>query len=150
MTTIPTIFGFRQAAITFYSICLLALSGIAYAETPEEALAQLVKDIRLMTPTMAAAFADGRYITKKGDTLDRIIAQTMDDTPVRREILMKAIVLANPHAFKRKNPNWMYADKQLKLPSAEDIHRVVFNNSGGLLDAKKAARAERQAWVQFP
>ena len=148
MTTLPTIFGFRQAAIACYSVCLLGLSGIAYAETPEEALAQLVKDIRLMTPTMAAAFADGRYITKKGDTLDRIIAQTMDDTPVRREILMKAIV--NPHAFKRKNPNWMYADKQLKLPTAEDIHRVVFNNSGGILDAKKAAHAERRSWVQFP
>ena len=150
MTTLPTMAGFRQAAIAFYSVCLMAFSGTGHAETPDEALAQLVKDIRLMTPTMAAAFADGRYITKKGDTLDRIIAQTMDDTPVRREILMKAIVHANPHAFKRKNPNWMYADKQLKLPTAEDIHRVVFNNSGGLLDAKKAAHAERQSWVQFP
>ena len=88
MTTLPTMAGFRQAAIDFYSVCLLAFSGVAYAETPEEALAQLVKDIRLMTPTMAAAFADGRYITKKGDTLDRIIAQTMDDTPVRRDCLL--------------------------------------------------------------
>ena len=42
MTTLPTMAGFRQAAIAFYSVCLLAFSGVAYAETPEEALAQLV------------------------------------------------------------------------------------------------------------
>jgi Tfp pilus assembly protein FimV len=150
MRKLPTMIGIHRVFISVCSAGLLAFAGIAHSESPEEALAQLVKDIRLMTPTMAAAFADGRYITKKGDTLDRIIAQTMDDTPVRREILMKAIVHANPHAFKRKNPNWMYADKQLKLPTAEDIHRVVFNNSGGLLDAKKAAHAERRSWVQYP
>lgn len=150
MIRVPNKVGIRQVAVTLCSLWLLTCSFIASAESPEEALAQLVKDIRLMTPTLAEAFADGRYITKKGDTLDRIIAQTMVDNPVRKEILMKAIVRANPHAFKRKNPNWMYANKQLKLPTADDIHQVVFNNSGGILNAKKAAHADRQSWVQFP
>ena len=131
-------------------ISLLFSSVSTVAESPEEALAQLIKDVRLMTPTLAEAFADGRYITKKGDTLDRIIASTMVDNPVRKSILRQAIVLANPHAFKRKNPNWMYANKQLKLPTAEDIHNVVFTNSRGILNEKRAASAERKSWVQYP
>ena len=131
-------------------ICVLCLSPLALSESPEEALAQLVKDIRLMTPTLKEAFQDGRYITKPGDTLDMIMSQTIDDNPVRKSILRKAIVEANPHAFKRKNPNWMYANKQLKLPTADDIHNVVFKESGGMLDAKRAAQNERQSWVKYP
>ena len=130
--------------------CILCLSQLAFSESPEEALAQLVKDIRLMTPTLKEAFQDGRYITKPGDTLDMIMSQTIDDNPVRKSILRKAIVEANPHAFKRKNPNWMYANKQLKLPTADDIHNVVFKESGGMLDAKRAAQTERQSWVKYP
>ncbi len=140
----------RKTGLAVTALLALCITPVAIAESPEEALAQLVKDINLMTPTLAEAFADGRYITKKGDTLDSIIAQTMVDMPVRKEILRQAIVLANPRAFKRKNPNWMYANKQLKLPTAQDIHNVVFNNSGSILESKKAARAERQSWVKFP
>ncbi|MAH74025.1 MAG: hypothetical protein CBC09_08040 [Cellvibrionales bacterium TMED49] len=141
---------YSKLFVALFVMSLLFSSVSAVAESPEEALAQLIKDVRLMTPTLAEAFADGRYITKKGDTLDRIIANTMVDNPVRKSILRQAIVLANPHAFKRKNPNWMYANKQLKLPTAEDIHNVVFTNSGGILDAKKAASVERKSWVQYP
>lgn len=134
----------------FKVICLLCLGPFAIAQSPEEALAQLVKDIRLMTPTLKEAFQDGRYITKPGDTLDMIMSQTIDDNPVRKSILRKAIVEANPHAFKRKNPNWMYANKQLRLPTADDIHKVVFKESGGMLDAKRAAQTERQSWIKYP
>mgnify|MGYP001156992325 CR=1 FL=1 len=136
--------------IVLKALWLLCLSPVAFSESPEEALAQLVKDIRLMTPTLKEAFQDGRYITKPGDTLDMIMSQTIDDNPVRKSILRKAIVEANPHAFKRKNPNWMYANKQLKLPTADDIHNVVFKESGGMLDAKRAAQTERKSWVKYP
>ena len=146
---LPTL-KFTEGFMALVLISLLFSSVSTVAESPEEALAQLIKDVRLMTPTLAEAFADGRYITKKGDTLDRIIASTMVDNPVRKSILRQAIVLANPHAFKRKNPNWMYANKQLKLPTAEDIHNVVFINSRGLLNEKRAASTERKSWVQYP
>ena len=136
--------------LAVFAVGVLSLGTPSFAETPEEALAQLVKDIRLMTPTLKAAFKDGRYITKPGDTLDMIIAQTMDENPVRKELLRKAIVHANPHAFKRKNPNWMYANRQLKLPTADDIHSVVFKDSGGILSKKRAEQSERQSWVKFP
>ena len=88
----------------------------------------------------------GDYRTKPGDTLNAIIQAHLRDLPVRISILRQAIVMINPHAFKRKNPNWMYAGKRIKLPTVKDIKRVVFKR-----EPEKAARsASTDQWIQYP
>ena len=143
---LPTL-NFTEGFMALFLISLLFSSVSTVAESPEEALAQLIKDVRLMTPTLAEAFADGRYITKKGDTLDRIIASTMVDNPVRKSILRQAIVLANPHAFKRKNPNWMYSGRKLKLPTVEDLNKCIFTDSA--IEEMQEKR-NKDDWIHHP
>ena len=87
---------------------------------------------------------------RHGETLDGIIAKVLPKMPLRKKILRAAIVQANPHAFKRKNPNWMYANKKIKLPDSTDIHNVIFTKSSNKLNAKQLARDERKSWVSFP
>jgi hypothetical protein len=87
---------------------------------------------------------------RRGETLDGIIASALPGLPLRKNILRQAVVLANPHAFKRRNPNWMYAGKRIKLPDSGDIHRVIFTQSSDKMDKAKSAREERKTWVHYP
>lgn len=155
---------FLVAIISAIATALLAAfsAGTAHANPTanfanmtdsKKALARLVKDIDLLRPALAAKSeeaVDGYYLIRRGDTLNGIIAKTLPDVPLRKQILQQAIVLANPHAFKRKNPNWMYADKRIKLPGPEEIHHVIFTQSRVKLDKAKSTREERKSWVHYP
>ena len=127
-------------------LILIGFSGevtgqVTYRAT-EDALKQLIKDIEALRKAPASGTTVGRpdgaagsskkgllggtYVTKRGDTLNQIIQSQVSGLPLKMNILRLAIVNANPHAFKRSNPNWMYAGKRLKLPSVDDIRSVVF------------------------
>jgi len=89
------------------------------------------------------------YDVRSGDTLDGIIQGQLDNSPVHTDILRQAIVLANPHAFRRNNPHWLYANRQLKLPEEADIHRAVFKRS--TLQSETVNRARKKSdWVRYP
>jgi len=134
--------------ISLVAFCLLSGTAQAESMSAERALAQLVKDIKRAQPALANnGSEDGYYTTRPGDTVDMILNRMLPNMPVRRDILRKALVKANPHAFKRSNPNWMYANKKLKLPGATDIHNVVFTDQ---VNDKKSNQEERLSWVKYP
>ncbi len=136
------------AAASVLLLCVLSSSTIAASENAERALAQLVKDVRRLQPTLAANKSeDGYYTTRPGDTVDMILQTMLPNMPVKKAILRQALVKANPHAFKRSNPNWMYANKKLRLPGADDIHNVIFVEQA---ENKKSKRDERLSWVKYP
>lgn len=133
------------------------VSGQVTYRATEDALKQLVKDIEALRKAPASGVIDkkeqpsglvmGTYLTKPGDTLNRIISKQLPDLPLRHNIVRMAIVKANPHAFKRKNPNWMYAGKTLRLPSVDDIRSVVFRDI--TLD-KKSFTPNPDSWIKYP
>ncbi len=89
------------------------------------------------------------YDVRSGDTLDGIIQGQLDNSPVHKDILRQAIVLANPHAFRRNNPHWLYANRQIKLPEEADIHRAVFKRP--VLQNEIVNRARKKSdWVRYP
>ena len=149
------IFLLGLISIILSALLSVVAAGTAQAQTAstKKALAQLIKDIDLLRPALAAKAEksqDGYYTIRRGETLDGIIAKVLPSMPLRKSIIRQAIVLANPHAFKRRNPNWMYADKKIKLPDTKDIHRVIFiEPSNGMAKAKNS-RQQRQDWVHFP
>jgi Tfp pilus assembly protein FimV len=152
---IVRIFWLSAISIVAAGLVATATAGAAFADSAdaEAALAQLMQDISalqegLEQPVMASQ--NGYYKTRMGDTLSQIIERTVPDVPVRKKILQQAIVRANPHAFKRNNPNWMFADRKLKLPDAGDIHKVVFTDAAGKSAKKPSHYDERDDWVQFP
>lgn len=166
MKLIKTFFNNRVIAIrkvfpnSIISIIASALAavlsaGIAHADSAStvKALDQLFKDIDRLKPVLterASVIEDGYYLIRHGETLDGIIARVLPNLPLRRKILREAVVHANPHAFKRKNPNWMYANKKIKLPDSGDIHNIIFTRSSKKINRKKTAREERKSWVHYP
>jgi Tfp pilus assembly protein FimV len=152
---VAKLFWFCAISLVATGLVATATAGAAFADSAEAkaALAQLMQDISalqegLEQPMMVSQ--NGYYKTRLGDTLSQIIERTVPNVPVRKKILQQAIVRANPHAFKRNNPNWMFADRKLKLPDAGDIHKVVFTDAAGKSSKKPSHYDERDNWVQFP
>ncbi|MEZ7860140.1 MAG: hypothetical protein ACI9BG_000249 [Parasphingorhabdus sp.] len=155
MTFMRKVFLLALISIILSALVSVVAAGTAQAQTAstKKALAQLIKDIDLLRPALAAKSEksqDGYYMIRRGETLDGIIAKVLPSMPLRKSIIRQAIVLANPHAFKRRNPNWMYADKKIKLPDTKDIHRVIFTQPSNGMAKAKNSRQQRRDWVHFP
>ena len=87
---------------------------------------------------------DGFYLVKSGDTLDQIVERIYPNSQIRKNILQQAFVLANPNSFRNGNPNFLYADQTLSLPTEEHISRIIFNENS------RIERSNRTEWVRFP
>ena len=116
----------------------------------DSALRRLVKDLEQAMQEAKEGFSanrDGTYLVKRGDYLDKIIRTTVGNYPFKRDILRKAFVQSNPKVFRRSNPNWMYANKTMRIPGVEDIKRVIFKDQP---DNKSSAKNPYEGWVRYP
>ena len=83
------------------------------------------------------------YRVRRGDTLDAIIRRSFNTSKIRRPIIRQAFVKANPSAFRRSNPNWMYAGKVLTMPKVGDFQKAIFVNGA-------PAASGKNNWVTYP
>ena len=116
----------------------------------DSALKRLIKDLEtamLEANEGIAVNEDGTYLVRKGDYLDKIIKQTVGNYPFKRDILRKAFVLANPKVFRRSNPNWMYANKKMRIPAVDDIKKVIFKDQP---KGKSSSKDPYAGWVRYP
>ena len=122
----------------------------------DDALSRMVADLERQLEEAAAlakedaVAANGTYVVKKGDYLDKIINQTVGSSPLRRDILRRAFVRANPHAFMRANPNWLLASKQLRVPEADDIKKVIFTDESRRASKQRESANPHEGWIQYP
>lgn len=91
--------------------------------------------------------ATGFYEVRPGDTLDGIINRAIQGSSIRKDMLRSAFISANPHAFPSSNPNRMLSGVRLRVPTAEDVMRLVFTVDPATLELE---RRVRQSWVRFP
>ena len=66
-----------------------------------------------------------KYKVKKNETLSDIILKNYGTKNFNLDILSLSIVHFNKHAFVRKNPNFLYANKTLYLPSVLEIKNLL-------------------------
>ena len=66
-----------------------------------------------------------KYKVKKNETLSEIILKNYGVKHFNIDILSLSIVHFNKHAFVRKNPNYLYANKTLYLPSVLEIKNLL-------------------------
>ena len=66
-----------------------------------------------------------KYKVKKNETLSDIILKNYGIKHFNIDILSLSIVHFNKHAFVRKNPNFLYAEKTLHLPSILEIKNLL-------------------------
>ena len=66
-----------------------------------------------------------KYKVKKNETLSDIILKNYGVKHFNNDVLSLSIVHFNRHAFVRKNPNFLFANKTLHLPSLLEIKNLI-------------------------
>ena len=90
----------------------------------------------------------GTHRVRRGETLDMVIRRIAPNSKLQKNVLRQAFVKANPHAFRRNNPNWLYAGAVLQVPDIEHLRQVVFKDVPG--KSRKDISGEKAGWIRFP
>ena len=76
---------------------------------------------------------DANYTAKHkvlpNETLSHVIAKHYANSGLNLKFIEMAIVAANRKAFVRGNPNFLYADKTLHLPSLNEIQNMILGKN---------------------
>lgn len=124
---------------------VLPLRSASSSAPAEAALAQLLRGFAQLEGELSRTpLAGERYRVQPGDTLDEIIFRTLGDLSVRHEVIRDAFIQANPRAFRRKNPNYLLAGVELRVPRAEDFRAVVFD------DPQVGQTVDRRRMIRYP
>lgn len=86
------------------------------------------------------------YKVKPGDSLDKVIRQTMGESPLKVELLRKAYVQQNPQAFIKTSPPILRAGVVLAVPNHDDLLRQYLRPRDGMLSDPN----DRKNWVRYP
>ena len=95
---------------------------------------------------VSAAAPSATYRVKTGDTLDKVIRQTMSDSPLKVELLRKAYIQQNPQAFVKTSPPVLKAGVVLSVPNHDDLLRLYLRPRDGVLSDPN----DRKNWVRYP
>ena len=87
------------------------------------------------------------YEISPGDTLDGIINRSVGKTSIRKDMMRRAFVVANPNAFPSGNPNRMLSGVRVRIPTADDVMSLIFSVDPAELEI---AKRSRESWVHFP
>ena len=121
-----------------------------------DALERMLSDLKkavdesVSTGDISQIDEDGYYLVKRGDSLSRIIERVIAKTNINGEFLKKAFVAANPKAFKRANPNWLYANSKLRLPLEKDFRKLVFKRGNKNSEKNDESTDPYKDWIQYP
>ena len=66
-----------------------------------------------------------KYLIRSGDTLASIQKKFYNGSGLNSHIVQLSIIILNPHAFVKNNPNFMYSNKELYLPGKKNIEDLL-------------------------
>lgn len=84
------------------------------------------------------------HVVRKNDTLAKIINKYYRGSGLNRDFLELAIIKANPKAFVRENPNYLFAGRTIKLPSVNQISAMMLGQ--GAAPATSTARDDDEIY----
>ena len=131
------------------------MNGAEKNEELSRALERMLSDLKksvdesVSTGDISQIDENGYYLVKRGDSLSRIIERVIAKTNINGDFLKQAFVAANPKAFKRANPNWLYANSKLRLPSEKDFRKLVFKPKSNNSETKDTTDPYKD-WIQYP
>jgi Tfp pilus assembly protein FimV len=69
------------------------------------------------------------HTVQPGETLSHVMEKHYIGSGLNMQFIEMAIVMKNKHAFVRGNPNFLYADKTLHLPSLNEIKAMIMGQN---------------------
>ena len=81
-----------------------------------------------------------KYKVKKNETLSDIILKNYGVKHFNKDVLSLSIVHFNKHAFVRKNPNFLFANKTLYLPSLFEIKNLIIKTKSNNRESQRDSK----------
>jgi len=102
------------------------------------------------------------YTPALGESLERIVAKTMPESPLSAQVLSQAFVLLNPQAFGSSKPQRTHSTATLKVPNHNQLMQLVLARNPAELAPARATEApptkvaatprpteKRENWVRY-
>ena len=87
-----------------------------------------------------------KHIVLKNETLSDIMLNYYGTKSFNNSMLSLAIVHFNSKAFVRSNPNYLYSDKKLYLPSINEIKNLIIKKNNNLKNNNKNENISSQIY----
>ena len=84
---------------------------------------------------------------KPDETLSHILQDYYSGSGLNLKFIELAIVAHNKHAFVKNNPNFLFADKTLTLPSLNQIQAMILGNNAPVEPANKGVRSQEIYYI---
>ena len=142
----------NAAALLLLGACWLALPAPSHA-----AQSAVQATSAAPAPGEASAPPASSYLPKPGETLDKVIAHTLPDSPLKMELLRQAFMAQNPQAFTPGKVPKLRKGVPLRVPDHDALLRMHLGSLAPPVEASPAnarfspsTSEERRRWVQFP
>ena len=86
---------------------------------------------------------------KANETLSHILEDYYSGSGLNMKFVEMAIIFHNKHAFVKSNPNFLFAEKTLKLPSLNQIQAMLLGNNAPESLTKSKSRSIRSQEIYF-
>ena len=83
---------------------------------------------------------------KKNETLSKIIQKYYGNKGLNLTFVQAAILYKNKNAFVRSNPNFMFAQKNLYLPSIKEIQDLIYKKNKNKTDFISNTEANKEIY----
>ena len=84
---------------------------------------------------------------KPDETLSHILEDYYSGSGLNLKFIELAIVAHNKHAFVKNNPNFLFADKTLTLPSLNQIQAMLLGNNAPVEPANKGVKSQEIYYI---
>ena len=84
---------------------------------------------------------------KPDETLSHILEDYYSGSGLNLKFVELAIVAHNKHAFVKNNPNFLFADKTLTLPSLNQIQSMLLGNNAPVEPANKGVKSQEIYYI---
>lgn len=86
---------------------------------------------------------------KANETLSHILEDYYSGSGLNMKFVEMAIIFHNKHAFVKSNPNFLFAEKTLKLPSLNQIQAMLFGDNAPESFTKSKSGSIRSQEIYF-
>lgn len=86
---------------------------------------------------------------KANETLSHILEDYYSGSGLNMKFVEMAIIFHNKHAFVKSNPNFLFAEKTLKLPSLNQIQAMLLGNNAPESLTKSKSGSIRSQEIYF-
>jgi hypothetical protein len=143
---------------------LLALAiGLAGFGAAAESYSKPASPAATVTMNLQGLKSSHNYTPALGESLERIVAKTMPESPLNAQVLGQAFVLLNPQAFSRIKPQRTLNTASLKVPNHNQLLQLVLARNPSAVSPASASDAQtvkaglpatrppekRENWVRY-